>query len=50
MEDPLPLMAKMLIRVCDVQLPLMWDEVNFADLVDILCESLDAVVGYQDFE
>ena len=50
MEDPLPLTAKMLSRVCDVRLPLMWDNANFADMVDVLCESLDAVVGYQDFE
>ena len=50
MKDPLTLTAKMLSRVCDVQLPLMWDEANLAVVVDVLCESLDAAVGYQDFE
>ena len=49
-ENPLPLTAKLLSRVCDVRLPLMWDEANFADMVDVLCESLDAAVGYQNFE
>ena len=50
MGDPLTLTAKMLSRACHVRLHLMWDEANFADMVNILCESLDAVVGYQDFE
>ena len=50
MEDSLPLTAKTLSRVCDVRLPLMWDEANLPVMVDVLCESLDAVVGYQDFE
>ena len=50
MEDPLTLTAKMLSRVCDVRLPLMCDEANLPIMVDVLCESLDAVVGYQDFE
>jgi len=49
-EDPLPLTAKMLSRACDVRLPLMWDDADFADMVDVLCESLDAAVGNQDFE
>ena len=50
MKDPLILMAKTFSRVCDMGLPLMWDELNFADMVDVLCVSLDAAVGYQDFE
>jgi len=44
-EDPLPLTAKMLSRACDVRLPLMWDDEDFVDMVDVLCESLDSVVG-----
>jgi len=43
-EDPLPLTAKMLKRACDVRLPLMWDDEDFVDMVDVLCESLDAAV------
>lgn len=49
-EDPLPLTAKMLSRACDVRLPLMWDDEDFADMVDVLCESLDAIVGDQDMQ
>jgi len=49
-EDPLPLTAKMLKHACDVRLPLMWDDEDFSDMVDVLCESLDAAVGEQDFE
>jgi len=49
-EDPLPLTAKMLKRACDVRLPLMWDDEDFSDMVDVLCESLDAAVGETDFE
>eukprot|EP00571_Detonula_confervacea_P016535 CAMPEP_0172309872 /NCGR_PEP_ID=MMETSP1058-20130122/10812_1 /TAXON_ID=83371 /ORGANISM="Detonula confervacea, Strain CCMP 353" /LENGTH=433 /DNA_ID=CAMNT_0013022585 /DNA_START=57 /DNA_END=1358 /DNA_ORIENTATION=+ len=49
-EDPLPLTAKMLSRACDVRLPLMWDDEDFSDMVDVLCESLDAAVGDADFE
>jgi dTDP-4-amino-4,6-dideoxygalactose transaminase len=47
-EDPLPLTAKMLSRACDVRLPLMWDDEDFEDLVDVLCESLDAAVGSEE--
>jgi len=43
-EDPLPLTAKMLSRACDVRLPLMWDDEDFEDMVDVLCESLDAAI------
>jgi dTDP-4-amino-4,6-dideoxygalactose transaminase len=49
-EEPLPLTAKMLSRACDVRLPLMWDDEDFKDMVDVLCESLDAAVGDVDFE
>jgi dTDP-4-amino-4,6-dideoxygalactose transaminase len=49
-EDPLPLTAKMLKHACDVRLPLMWDDEDFSDMVDVICESLDAAVGDQDFE
>ena len=49
-KDPLILMSKMLGRVCDVGLSLMLHGANFADIVDVLCKSLDAAVGYQDFE
>ena len=44
-EDPLPLTAKMLSRACDVRLPLMWDDEDFVDMVDVLCESLDAALA-----
>ena len=44
-EDPLPQTAKMLKRACDVRLPLMWDDSDFADMVDVICESLDAAVA-----
>ena len=43
-DDPLPLTAKMLSRACDVRLPLMWDDADFEDMVDVLCESLKAAV------
>ena len=28
----------------DVRLPLMWDDEDFEDMVDVLCESLEAAV------
>lgn len=49
-EDPLPLTAKMLKHACDVRLPLMWDDEDFSDMVDVLCESLDAAVGDSTME
>ncbi|KAL7540475.1 hypothetical protein ACHAXR_010483 [Thalassiosira sp. AJA248-18] len=49
-DQPLPLTAKMLSRACDVRLPLMWDDEDFEDMVDVLCESLDAATADQDFE
>lgn len=49
-EDPLPPTAKMLSRVCDVRLPLMWDDSDFENLVDVLCESFDAATECSDSE
>jgi len=43
-DQPLPLTAKMLSRACDVRMPLMWDDSDFDDMADVLCESLLAVV------
>lgn len=43
-EEPLPLTAKMLTRACDVRLPLMWDDEDFDDMVDVLCQSLDVAI------
>jgi len=47
-DEPLPLTGKMLSRACDVRLPLMWDDEDFSDMVDVLCESLDAAMGEGD--
>jgi len=44
-EDPLPLTAKMLKRACDVRLPLMWEDQDFVDMVDVICESLDSALA-----
>ena len=49
-DDPLPMTTEMLKRACDVRLPLMWDDEDFDDLVNVLCESLDAVVYNTGFE
>ena len=49
-EDPLPPTAKMLSRTSDVGLPLMWDDEDFEDMVDVLCESLQAVVELSEEE
>ena len=49
-EDPLPLTAKMLKRAVDVRLPLMWDDEDFSDMVDVICESLDAATSDQDLQ
>ena len=43
-DEPLPLTAKMLSRACDVRMPLMWDDSDFDDMADVLCESLLSVV------
>jgi len=47
-EDPLPLTAEMLSRACDVRMPLMWDEEDFDDLINVLVESLQTVVEKND--
>lgn len=43
-EEPLPLTAKMLSRACDVRMPYMWDDKDFDDMADVICESLLSVV------
>jgi hypothetical protein len=35
----------MLKRACDVRLPLMWDDEDFDELVNVLVESLEAVLA-----
>jgi hypothetical protein len=44
-EDPLPMTAQMLSRACDVRMPLMWDEEDFEDMANVLCESLEAALA-----
>lgn len=44
-EQPLPETAEMLRRACDVRLPLMWDDEDFDDMANVLCESLEAVLA-----
>lgn len=44
--DPLPLTAEMLSRACDCRMPLMWDDEDFEDMANVLCESLEAVVDF----
>jgi len=39
-EEPLPMTAKMLSRACDVRMPLMWDDSDFDDMANVICESL----------
>lgn len=43
-DEPLPLTAKMLSRACDVRMPLTWDDKDFDDMANVICESLLAVV------
>ena len=43
-EDPLPMTAEMLSRACDVRMPLMWDDEDFDDMADVICESLEKVL------
>jgi len=38
--EPLPQTAKMLTRAADCRMPLMWDDSDFDDIVDVICESL----------
>ena len=42
-DDPLPSTAKILRRACDIRLPFMWEDEDFSDLVDVICESINAV-------
>jgi len=44
-EDPLPQTAKMLKRACDCRLPLMWDDSDFDDICDVICESLEVALA-----
>ena len=44
-EEPLPMTAKMLSRACDVRLPLMWDDEDFDDMANVLCESIEHVLA-----
>lgn len=44
--DPLPLTAEMLSRACDCRMPLMWDDEDFEDMANVLCESLEDVVDF----
>lgn len=43
-QEPLPQTAEMLARACDVRLPLMWDDEDFEDMANVLCESLEKVL------
>jgi dTDP-4-amino-4,6-dideoxygalactose transaminase len=47
-SDPLPMTAAMLSRACDCRMPLMWDDKDFEDMADVLCESLAAVVSKKE--
>jgi len=40
-DVPLPKTAKMLSRACDVRLPLMWDDEDFDDMVNVIVESME---------
>jgi dTDP-4-amino-4,6-dideoxygalactose transaminase len=42
--DPLPMTSEMLSRACDVRMPLMWDEEDFEDMANVICESLETVL------
>jgi hypothetical protein len=44
-EDPLPMTADMLSRACDVRMPLMWDDDDFEDMANVLCEALEAALA-----
>lgn len=45
-EDPLPMTADMLSRACDVRMPLMWDDEDFEDMANVLCESMEAALAF----
>lgn len=42
--DPLPQTAKMLKRAADCRLPLMWDDADFDDIANVICESLEVAL------
>lgn len=44
-EDPLPQTSKMLSKACDVRMPLMWDDEDFNDMANVICESLETVIA-----
>jgi len=43
--DPLPQTAKMLSRAGDCRLPLMWDDSDFDDIANVICESLEIALA-----
>lgn len=45
---PLPKTAQMLSRACDVRMPLMWDDEDFDDMANVLCESIEKVLADHD--
>lgn len=47
-DAPLPKTAKMLSRACDVRMPLMWDDEDFDDMANVLCESMEKVLADHD--
>eukprot|EP00543_Licmophora_paradoxa_P001550 CAMPEP_0202443166 /NCGR_PEP_ID=MMETSP1360-20130828/2519_1 /ASSEMBLY_ACC=CAM_ASM_000848 /TAXON_ID=515479 /ORGANISM="Licmophora paradoxa, Strain CCMP2313" /LENGTH=439 /DNA_ID=CAMNT_0049058791 /DNA_START=624 /DNA_END=1943 /DNA_ORIENTATION=- len=48
-DDPLPMTTDMLSRACDVRMPLMWDDEDFEDMANVLCESVEAVLAKNGF-
>jgi hypothetical protein len=44
-SEPLPNIAKMLSRACDVRMPLMWDDEDFDDMANVLVESCEKVLS-----
>jgi len=44
-SEPLPQTAKMLKRAADCRLPLMWDDSDFDDIANVICESLDIALS-----
>ena len=46
-EDPLPLTRSMLSRACDIRLPLLWEDSDFDDMANVICESIEAVLSKQ---
>lgn len=44
-NDPLPMTTEMLSRACDVRMPLMWDDEDFDDMANVLCESVEVALA-----